>query len=243
MHYVYHPNSDKERNNVFVRMHGLIFTTKGKTNEEACKIFLPATLDHLFVFAPVFITAYNHRNLAISTCNNVTGQKKVLKKAAKKIISHYFHSLKNGIKRGIFKSSDRNLYGLNAGNNNIPLMISERDILHWGALIIDGEAARVAQGGLPLSMPSVEEVKTVLDNFKNIQKLQSERKMDLVKEQKKIRELHAEADELITELWDEVEFYIRKSERAARRLQCSQWGIIYKTRYRNIKQNNDTQQK
>ncbi|MCK9617603.1 MAG: hypothetical protein M0R21_07175 [Lentimicrobiaceae bacterium] len=231
MPFLYHPNSDGDRSNVLTNMHGLIFTPEGEPKEDAKKIFLKGTMEHLKLFAPRFNTAYNNRNLAISERSKATMQKDIKKEIVKKLISHYFQNLNNGIERGLFKSSDRNLYGLDAGGNDVPVIISVNSILHWGALIIDGEAARMAQGGVSMAMPSADEVKTALDDFKAVLKQQSDKKIGLTAEQEEIQKLRDEADELIVDLWDEVEFYFRKSEPAAHRLQCSQWGVIYKNRY------------
>lgn len=231
MPYIFRPNNDTDRNNVISRTHELVFTPQGEIKEEAAKIFLNATIDHLKTFAPVFATAYNNRNIAISSRSVATKQKNTPKDIAKKVVAHFFHTFNNGIERGTFHISERRLYGLDIENMDIPPLISETDILKWGDKIATGETTRIAQGGKPMAMPSADEVKIALESYKTALGQKSEKQIGLTKEQEEVQKLRDEADDLIKDLWDEVEFYFRKSEPAARRVQCSQWGITYKNRY------------
>ncbi|MCK9617100.1 MAG: hypothetical protein M0R21_04630 [Lentimicrobiaceae bacterium] len=231
MPYILRPNNDTDRNSVINRMFELIFTSQGEIREDATKIFLNDTIEHLKNFMPVYSTAYKNRNLAFSDRSSATKQKNVPKDLAKKIILHFFHTFNYGIERGTFNISERRLYGLDIESMDIPSLITESDILEWGDKIVGGEATRIAQGGKPMAMPSAEEVRIALENYKVAQKQKSEKQIGLTKEQEEIQKLRDEADDLIKDLWDEVEFYFRKSEPAARRVQCSQWGVIYKNRY------------
>jgi hypothetical protein len=231
MPYILRPNNDTDRNNVINHMSELIFTPQGEIREDAAKIFLNETVEHLKTFMPVYSTAYKNRDLAFSDRSSATKQKNIPKDLVKKNISHFFHTFNNGIERGTFTISERRLYGLSIESMDVPSLITESDILEWGDKIVSGEATRIAQGGKPMTMPSAEEVRVALENYKVAQKQKSDKQIGLTKEQEGIQELRDEADDLIKDLWDEVEFYFRKSEPAARRVQCSQWGVIYKNRY------------
>ena len=225
-----YPNSDGDRCNVLDNMSNLIFNSDGTVKPEAEKIFLNSTIDQMRDYAPLFIAKYKQLNVCITDKSNLTLQKNTSKSDSSIVINHYFQGLFNGIDRKIFQATDLALYGMDITNRELPRLISDDDILRWGNVIAEGEAARVARGGEVMSMPSAVEVKTLFDIFKSKQNLLAEKKLMLSDIQGELKPMRIGVNALIHDLWDEVVFYYRKSAPAARRMQCRQWGLRYKSR-------------
>ena len=225
-----YPNSDGDRCNVLENSSNLIFNSDGTVKPEAEKIFLNSTIEQMRSYAPLFIAKYKQMNVCITDKSNATLLKNTSKSDSSIIINHYFQGLFNGIDRKLFQAADLALYGMDITSRELPRLISDDDILRWGSVIAEGEAARVARGGVAMSMPSAVEVKTLFDIFKSKQNLLAENKLKLSDIQGELKPMRIEVNALIHDLWDEVVFYYRKSAPAARRMQCRQWGLRYKSR-------------
>jgi len=222
------PKSDAERNSVLKGTSELIFTSENEVNPEAAKIFQAETIDHLKVYAVFFFALYQGHIFAKNEQSEIIKQKVPVKKAVQKIISHFIQSFNNGIERGSYKISERSLYGLDINSNEVPKLTSENDIILWCDNIINGEQARVAKGGTAMTNPSAADVKAMEDSFKLTLKEQRDKKLEFNEKQVKMQKEREVADALIKDLWDQIEYYFRKSEPATRRLQCRSWGVRYK---------------
>lgn len=156
-------------------------------------------------------------------------------------VSHFIRVFNLAVERGQYKASDRLYYGLNASQSELPKLSTEQDLVTWALNIIAGEEKRLALNGegeeravetsaIPMSNPSIAEVQTELDKYIALSKAQSEEKQAFDTENKDVLDMLPEIDDLIRDIYDEVEFYYRKETAANKRKLARQWGVLYVSR-------------
>jgi hypothetical protein len=150
-------------------------------------------------------------------------------------VSHFMQVLNLGILRGKFANTDRLYYGLNANQSDLPKLRSEHDLVSWAKNLVAGEAKRLSENegekkAKPMSNPSIGEVENELNKFIALSNAQDEEKQAFDAENKDVLDMLPAIDDLIRDIYDEVEFYYRKETAANRRKMARQWGILYVSR-------------
>jgi hypothetical protein len=151
-------------------------------------------------------------------------------------VSHFFQVFNLAVERGVFSASDRLYYGLNANQSELPKLSTEQDLTTWALNLIMGEQKRTQQTDpeaadpVPMSNPSAAEVQTELMRYNELSSAQSAEKQAFDAENKDVLDMLPEIDELIRDIYDEVEFYYRKETPANRRKLAREWGVSYVSR-------------
>jgi len=151
-------------------------------------------------------------------------------------VSHFVRVFNLGVDRGKYKASDRLYYGLNANQSDLPKLSSEQDLLTWAKNLIEGEEKRMTGGtegekkAKPMNNPTIGEVQTELDKYIALRNVQSEEKQAFDAENKDVLDMLPEIDDLIRDIYDEVEFYYRKETAANKRKLAREWGVVYVSR-------------
>lgn len=151
-------------------------------------------------------------------------------------VSHFMRVFNMAVERGVFSPADRLYYGLNASQSDLPKLTTEQDLVTWAGNLIDGEAKRVplraleAEGTVLMSNPSAAEVEIELTKYVELRNAQSAEKQAFDAENKDVLDMLPEIDELIRDIYDEVEFYYRKETPANRRKLAREWGVVYVSR-------------
>ena len=142
-------------------------------------------------------------------------------------LSHFIQVLNLAIQRDEIPESAREFYGLESYGNRIPDMRSEREVLDWGKLIVEGEARRIKTGGIPVMMPNINRVRVWFDPFRDsyyaqITAIKSSRRAD-----ENIAGIRKEVNSLLATVWDEIENRFRSLPEEERRKQSEEYGIVY----------------
>ncbi|AHW62027.1 hypothetical protein FH5T_13580 [Draconibacterium orientale] len=151
-------------------------------------------------------------------------------------VSHFFQVFNLAVERGVFSASDRLYYGLNANQSELPKLSTEQDLTTWALNLIMGEQKRTQQTDpeaadpVPMSNPSAAEVQTELMRYNELSSAQSAEKQAFDAENKDVLDMLPEIDELIRDIYDEVEFYYRKETPPNRRKLAREWGVSYVSR-------------
>lgn len=149
-------------------------------------------------------------------------------KTARLYISHFIQVLNLAVLRDEIKMVHKKLYGL-PNANALPDLLGEAALVEWGQKIIEGEQRRTSQGGgIPIYNPNIARVKVHYDIFidsyerqKNYQALTS-RSLD------ELASMRARADELILDIWNQVEAKFQDvTPTEARLKKCRDYGLIY----------------
>lgn len=142
-------------------------------------------------------------------------------------ISHFIQVLNLAVIRGEVRKEYKALYQLDSEIHNVPDLNSEQAILHWGKAVIDGENERIRKGGLPIYNPAIAKVKVHFEVFKEYKTTQNIHRQATSRNLEEINLLRAKGDEIIFEIWNQVEQHF-KNEDSIRRVElCKQFGLIY----------------
>ena len=148
-------------------------------------------------------------------------------KFARLYISHFIQVLHMCIARNEIKAENKLLYGLDENSSVVPDLNSEENLLDWGKKIIDGEYKRTVKGGAPIYNPAIAKVRVHYDIFVESYNDQKVLQNNTVRTIEHISQLNEIADELILEIWDQVEETFAKLPQQERLNKCQEYGIVY----------------
>ncbi|HEY9551217.1 MAG TPA: hypothetical protein VIQ97_02925 [Prevotella sp.] len=142
-------------------------------------------------------------------------------------VSHFMQVLLMAVERGEIKRSMLPLYGLQADATTLPNIKQTEALSEWGTKVINGEKARLKMGGRPIYNPTIGMVSTHYDIFKDAF---NRHKMLMAKTQEAlagIQNLRPKVDQLLLELWNQIEAHFEKEPPQVRYEACRKFGIIY----------------
>lgn len=189
--------------------------------------YTAGTITRIDTFQP----AYRLKFQAVTTAKNTqTGLTASIIQAQKQVVFYeqdFIEALNKAIRRGEFLASVRSLYHLDVNDPSLPRITTESDITTWGQNINDGETARIAAGGAPITFPSLAQVNAAVSAFNSLNQQQENAKAlyDIAQEQ--LEAQNPEADKLILKMWNETETAFDEGDKASMRRKCRQWGVVY----------------
>ncbi|MCX6152432.1 MAG: hypothetical protein NTX22_18040 [Ignavibacteriales bacterium] len=184
----------------------------------------------LKTFYPDFKKEMDERGNALSVQSESTTARIEVEDNCRMFTSHFYQVFNLGVARGKYKVSDRAYYQLDVNQETVPDLKTEQNLRTWTENIINGEPKRTAAGGAEMVNPSIAEVEAVYNTYVIKLTEQSTKKDAYEKEQKDVDNLRAEADELIRDIWDEIEFKFRKDDSSAMRRKAREYGVVYVSR-------------
>jgi len=209
---------------------------------ELCKItnvpnmaFSIKTKNEAEHFLPIFEGA--HYDYLVSLESQVKAGKKyqMQVKNIRLYISHFIQVLNFSVIRNEIKKEMKRLYGLDPSNFSVPDLSTEGSLLLWGDRIIKGEQERIKNGGAPIYNPAIAKVMVHYDIFRdaNITQKIFQKKTNRSLEQ--LAGLRTKADEIILDIWNQVEDFYKTYPEETRRLFCQKYGLQYYYRKNEIK--------
>lgn len=137
--------------------------------------------------------------------------------------------------RGDLPADTRAFYGLATNESTVPTLNTENELLSWGKRIIEGEEFRIRKGGSPITNPTIAVVKVRFRNFieaLNYHKTLAKKTDDYSEKNNAMRK---EADEIILQLWNEVERTHSKLPEDVIKNNCEDYGLVYFYRKNELK--------
>ena len=160
-------------------------------------------------------------------------------KKARMYVSHFIQVLSMCIMRGEVARSKRPYYGLPENEDTVPNLFSEASVLEWGQKIIAGEQRRQGEGGIPIYNPTMGRVSVVFEIFKEMYDRQHMLQTRTAEALANISNMRYDVDELIFEVWGEVEKSFASLSGEARIKKCAEYGVIYYYRPDRAKKKSD----
>ncbi len=219
------PSSDAGRNEALRDIN-----TKAESTPATELAFSSGSLTRLNTFYPIFLKEVEERGTALSLQTEATSGKYLAEENCRLYVSQFYQVFNLGVARGKYKVSERAYFQLGINQESVPDLSSQESIRTWAENIIKGDPLRVAAGGLEMANPTKAEVETVYNDYVSRITEQSLKKDQFEKEQKDVDKLRAEADDLIKDIWDEIEFKYRKDEPSAMRRKAREYGVVYASR-------------
>lgn len=215
------PNTDQAR---LRAINTAILMGQKKSSDELG--FSEVTLNRLRTFFPLFETNLIHHKLARSQQDKNSRSYLEFARKARIYLSHFIQILNFSIQRGDMKADVRNYYGM-VGDKKSPSLILESELLEWGKKIIEGEHQRVLHGGNPLYNPSIAVVKVKFDQFVDAYHFQKTLQSNTARWTQKVAGMRAEADEIILDIWNEVEEHFSDCPEDIKREKATEYGVVY----------------
>ena len=161
-------------------------------------------------------------------------------KTARLYVSHFIQVLNFAVLRGEIKKEQKQLYKLKEDSFALPDLSTESALHRWGTNIIEGERLRKQQGGTPIYNPTIANVQVHFDifdrqyNANKINKNNTHRYLD------KMTPERNQADEIILDIWNQIEKKFADLDWDERIKQCAKYGVIYYYRRGEEKPKNET---
>lgn len=146
---------------------------------------------------------------------------------ARLYISHFIQVLNLAVIRADIKKEHKLFYHLDINNHTVPDLSTESALIHWGKCIIDGENERVRNGGLPIYNPAIAKVQVHYEVFKEYKSTQKIYQSTTNKNWEELVKLREKGDEIILDIWNQVEIKFKDMKPYARLIKCKEYGLIY----------------
>lgn len=207
---------------------------KGKELPPFKLAFSAGSFRNMQMVLPQFENAISeHRNaLNIQAEKNKEYQRRL--KKIRLYISHFIQVVNMAISRGDLLPETRNYFGLEEGEKKVPLLASEEDVIHWGQQLIDGEQKRRNKGMNPITNPTIAVLKVHFDKFMEYHNYQLSLKNRSQRAQDHLNERRSQVDNVIQQLWNEVENSFADLPEEMRREKATGYGLVYVFRKNEI---------
>lgn len=181
----------------------------------------------LQAFLPSFKHNYHLQRQLYSKQVETDKDYRELQKKAKTYINHFLRVMNMAVQRNDLRVDTPEFFGFTNGHSSLPALTTEKDIIFWGNRIIEGEASRILTGRTPITNPTIAVVKVHFENFLEAHHYKKTLQKSTNVYAEKICELRKKADELIADLWNEVESTYADLPEEEKRSQAESYGLVY----------------
>ena len=200
---------------------------KGKDVPPHKMAFSSKSIVRLQKFLPQFEHVIQLQRQSMASQNNKSKDYCETLRKARVYLTHFIRVMNMAILRGDLPVESRAFYGLATNEATVPSLNTENELISWGKRIIEGEEYRIRKGGCPITNPTIAVVKVRYQNFLeawNNHKTLAKRTMDYTA---KNHELRKEADDIIVQIWNEIENTHSTLPDDQRMTECEDYGLVY----------------
>jgi hypothetical protein len=223
------PNTDAARHKALTLAY-----EKGRELPPFKLAFSQSTLQRIQSFLPTFEKAMYETKQAYS--NQVKKNKHYLQaqKKARMYISHFIQVVHMAIQRGDLPENERSYFGFHEDSHKLPILNSEADLIKWGEKLIHGENLRKAKVLSPITNPTIAVVRVRYEQFLDAYKYQKTLQKNYQRAQEYLASMRKQADEIILEVWNEVESSFSDLPDHEKRDEAQKYGLSYVFRKNEI---------
>jgi hypothetical protein len=205
----------------------MIASEKGKEMPPNKLAFSARTLIRLDKFLPRFRQSIQQYRESLSSQNRKNRDYYETVKKARIYLTHFIKVMNMAIFRGELQAETRAFYGLATDDAAVPLLNTENELVSWGRRIIEGEEYRIKKVGSPITNPTIAVVKVRFGSF--LDALNNHKALALKTQEynEKISELRHQADEIILDIWNEVEKTFSSYPEIQKKELCESYGLVY----------------
>jgi hypothetical protein len=178
-------------------------------------------------FLPLFEHNIQLQRQSAASQNKKSKDYNEIVRKARIYLTHFIRVMNMAIFRGDLPAQTRAYYGLATNESTVPSLNTENELISWGRRIIEGEEFRIRKGGSPITNPTIAVVKVRFENFIeafNIHKTLLKKTLDYME---RICDLRKEADEIILQVWNEVEAKHSILPETIRKKKSEDYGLVY----------------
>lgn len=148
-------------------------------------------------------------------------------RTARLYISHFIQVLNMSVMRNEMRKEVKRLYDLETGDFAVPDLSTETAILKWGENIIRGENERLRSGGTPIYNPTIAKVNVHYNIFRDAYYNQKTLQQNTTRNLEKVALMREKCDELILDLWNQIEEVFKDYPTTIRLQKCQEYGVVY----------------
>lgn len=200
---------------------------KGKELPPSKMAYSAKTVVRLQRFLPQFEHAIIIQRQAIASQSKKTRDYNEALRKARIYLTHFIRVMNMAIFRGDLPVETRAFYGLATNESTVPSLNAENELISWGRRIIEGEEYRIRKGGSPITNPTIAVVKVRFEKFldaHNFHKILVKKTLDYTE---RTGDMRKEADEIILQLWNEVESAHTSLPEDIRKKESEEYGLVY----------------
>jgi hypothetical protein len=151
-----------------------------------------------------------------------------IKQKLKLYISHFIQVYNFAVIRGEFKQNGKLYFQLPVDESfNLPNLSSEEKIIECSKNLIDGERKRILEGGTPMTNPTIANLNVYYEQFKDMHFEQDIKVKAIKRERETVINERITVDELIKNIWNEIEHNFDNLPSDKKIAECQKCGIIY----------------
>lgn len=189
--------------------------------------FSQKTYTRLGLFINTFELACTEYQQAYQQQSENSAEYKALARKARLYVSHFLQVLNMAILRGDLQPAMRVYFGIAENDTKLPSLSSDQDLIEWGAQVIEGENKRKNEAHTPIMNPTIALVQVHFDKFQDAFNRQRVFQKNTERTLKNLNELRNTADEIILDIWNEVEASFAALPDSERREQAKKYGVHY----------------
>ena len=145
------------------------------------------------------------------------------------------------ILRGELPASERSYFNLDEDLRRTPTLNTEDELIEWGKKIIESENHRKSSGRSPITNPSIAVVKVRYEQFMDSYKFQKILQKNHQRSQENLAGIRSAADNIILNIWNEVETYYNDLSDIEKRQKSEKYGLAYVFRKNELKDSHSMQ--
>jgi hypothetical protein len=200
---------------------------KGKELPPHKLAYSSKTIVRLQKFLPQFENNIQLYRQSLASQNKKSKDYNEILRKARIYLTHFIRVMNMAIYRGDLPAETRAYYGLATNESTVPSLNTENELLSWGRRIIEGEEFRIRKGGSPITNPTIAVVKVRFENFIeawNYHNTLAKKTFDYIEKNNNLRK---EADDIILQIWNEVERTHGILPEDRRKIQSEDYGLVY----------------
>jgi hypothetical protein len=200
---------------------------KGKELPPHKLAYSSKTVVRLQRFMPLFEHNLQMYRQTLAAQNKKSRDYYEIMKKSRIYLTHFIRVMNMAVFRGELPAETRAFYGLATDDSTVPSLTTESELLSWGRRIIEGEEFRIRKGGSPITNPTIAVVKVRFEKFIEGWTFHNTLSKRTVDYNNKNTHLRKEADEIIQQLWNEVESGNSTLPEETRMSRCEEYGVVY----------------
>jgi hypothetical protein len=227
------PNTDNARHKALLKAYH-----KGKETPPFKLAFSQSTFQLVVSFLPGFEKKILQQKSALTNQIERSKDYHILQKKARLYISHFVQVVNMAIQRGEISSTILDYYKLNGYSKKLPPLNTEEEIIKWGEKLIEGETQRVRKGMSPITNPTIAVVKVRYEKFLEAYRNQKNLQISNNRSLKELADSRPVADDIILQIWNEVEESFKDLPDDLRREKAMEYGLVYVFRKNELSDQN-----
>jgi len=200
---------------------------KGKELPPHKLAFSSKTVVNLQKFLPQFEHNIQLYRQALASQNKKNKDYNEILRKARLYLTHFIRVMNMAIYRGELPVETRAYYGMPTDDSTVPSLNTENELMTWGRRVIEGEELRIRKGGSPITNPTIAVVKVRFGNFIEAWTYHNDLAKKTLAFYDKNENFRKEADEIILQLWNEVEKSHNSLPEVNKKELSEQYGLVY----------------